>query len=100
MSCCSVAFCGFVVHGSVYLVLGYCRLFRLRVISFFHQKKLLRFCLWLVAVRRASAATRLRRWDLISLDSGILSSGGTIPLPRIHVLRGNGLKSFKVLVGE
>ena len=48
----------------------------------------------------ASAATRLRRWDLISLDSGILSSGGTIPLPRIHVLRGNGLKSFKVLVGE
>jgi hypothetical protein len=40
MSCCSVAFCGFVVHGSVYLALGYCRLFGLRVISFFLRKNI------------------------------------------------------------
>jgi hypothetical protein len=40
MSCCSVAFCGFVVHGSVYGVLGYCRLFGLGVISFFIIKNI------------------------------------------------------------
>ena len=40
MSCCSVAFCGFVVHGSVYGVLAYCRLFGLRVISFFLRKNI------------------------------------------------------------
>jgi hypothetical protein len=38
MSCCSVAFCGFVVHGSLYGVLGYCRVFGLRFISFFMRK--------------------------------------------------------------
>jgi hypothetical protein len=38
MSCCSVAFCGFVVKGSVYLVLGCCRLFGLGFISFFIRK--------------------------------------------------------------
>jgi hypothetical protein len=38
MSCCSVAFCGFVVHGSVCRILGCCRLFGSGFISFFLRK--------------------------------------------------------------
>jgi hypothetical protein len=67
MSCCSVVFCGFVVHGSVYLVLGYCRLFGLRIKSFFIRKK-------------------------VAVSVGFCVSSGK----RGNALAAFGLKSFKV----
>jgi hypothetical protein len=68
MSCCSAVFCGFVVHGSVYGVLGYCRLFGLRVISFF-----------------------LRKNVAVAFGCHVAFGGGATATPR-------GLKSFKGLV--